>query len=265
MTAILDTTRVCGINTELRVIGEGRPVVYLHSGDGIKRELDFVHGLSHLGRIHAPSHPGFGNSDRPDDFKTVEDLAYFYLDLLDQHKLDDITLIGASFGGWIASEMAVRSTRRIRDLVLIDTVGARFSDRDVVDIADIYMLPDEEFRSRAFVDPAKGKIDIANSSDDDLIEVSRNRIALCQYAWSPYMHNPRLRRWLHRIDVPTLLVWGASDEIVTVDYGRKFAAEIPRARLEVVEQAGHFPHIEQGKRVMQLIESFVAPATVAAE
>ena len=79
------------------------------------------------------------------------------------------------------------------------------------------------------------------------------------------MHNPRLRRWLHRIDVPTLLVWGASDEIVTVDYGRKFAAEIPRARLEVVEQAGHFPHIEQGKRVMQLIESFVAPATVAAE
>ena len=161
--------------------------------------------------------------------------------------------------------MAVRSTQRIRDLVLIDTVGARFSDRDIVDIADIYMLADDELRSRAFADPGKGILDIAASSDDDLVEVSRNRIALCQYAWSPYMHNPRLRRWLHRIDVPTLLIWGANDGIVTPDYGRKFAAEIPHARLEVVEKAGHFPHIEQGERVMQLIGNFVSSATVAAE
>ena len=258
MQPVAERVSICGLDTEMRICGEGRPLLYLHSGDGIKRELDFISKLSALGRVYAPSHPGFGTSERPDDFKTVEDIAYFYLDFIKQSGLTDITLMGSSVGGWIACEMAVRATECLRNIVLIDTVGARFSDRDTPDIADIYMMPDADRLSRSFCNPDAGRLDIANSTDGDLIEVSRNRIALCQYAWSPYMNNPRLKRWLHRIDRPTLLIWGAQDQIVSPDYGRCFAAGIPGAKFALVEQAGHFPQVEQGEGVLRLVSSFVA-------
>lgn len=258
MQAVVTRARVCGMDTEIRLCGKGRPILYLHSGDGIRCELDFVKKLSSLGQVHAPSHPGFGNSERPDDFKTVEDLAYFYLDYLEQSGLSDVLMVGASFGGWIACEIAVRSTQRLSKLVLLNTVGARFSDRDAEDIADIYMLPDNEKAALSYFNPDNGKLDIATSSDEDLIEVSRNRIALCQYAWSPYMNNPRLKRWLHRINVPVHLIWGAQDRIVPPEYGRKFAAEISDTRFTLIDQAGHFPHVEQSDAVMRLIQDFIA-------
>lgn len=248
---------VCGQETEIRTCGSGRPILYLHSGDGIARELPFLNQLASLGSVIAPSHPGFGKSRRPDDFKSIEDLAYFYLDFLKVARLLDVTIIGSSFGGWIACEIAMRSTEHLRDIVLIDTVGARFSDKHKSDIADIYMLDDTEYLEHAFFNPEIGKLDIANSSEKDLLVHSRNRVALCQYAWSPYMHNPRLERWLHRIDIPALCIWGAADRIVDTAYGRHFASQLPHCEIAIVENAGHFPQVEQPAEVMHLLNRFL--------
>ena len=261
----LESTRmnVCGIDTEVFTRGEGRPLLYLHDGLGLDPDSAFLRMLAENFRVSAPSHPGFGGTPRPNDFKTVEDLAYFYLDLMDQLKLDEVTLVGASFGGWIASEIAVRSTARLRELVLIDTVGARFADRDQVDIKDIYMVSDAEFLELAFHDPEKGRLDIAAKTDEELVIVSRNRVALCQYGWSPYMNNPRLKRWLHRINVPTLLLWGKQDNIVDTSYGLQFASRIAGAQFRVIDNAGHFPAIEQPGATSASIREFscaLAPA-----
>ena len=71
------------------------------------------------------------------------------------------------------------------------------------------------------------------------------------------MHNPRLRRWLHRIDRPTLLLWGAEDRIVTPSYGEKWRLAIPDARLELIASAGHFPHWEQPEAFVEHVVAFV--------
>ncbi|PYM11237.1 MAG: hypothetical protein DMD81_27505 [Candidatus Rokuibacteriota bacterium] len=94
-------------------------------------------------------------------------------------------------------------------------------------------------------------------SDDELIVHHRNWESLCLYAWQPYMYNPQLPRWLRRIDVPTLVVWGASDGIVTPTYGRAYADLIPGARFELIERAGHSPEIEQAETFVERVVAFL--------
>ena len=94
-------------------------------------------------------------------------------------------------------------------------------------------------------------------SDDELVVHASNRDALCLYAWHPYMHNPRLRRWLHRIAVPTLVLWGASDRIVTPSYGRAYSEAIPGARFELIADAGHHPEIEQPEAFVERVVAFL--------
>jgi pimeloyl-ACP methyl ester carboxylesterase len=94
-------------------------------------------------------------------------------------------------------------------------------------------------------------------SEAELAGIVRSREALCYYAWQPYMHNPQLRRWLHRIDIPTLVLWGAEDRIVKPDYGRAFAAGIPGARFELIANSGHFPQIEQPEAFARAVTAFV--------
>jgi pimeloyl-ACP methyl ester carboxylesterase len=94
-------------------------------------------------------------------------------------------------------------------------------------------------------------------SDEALVVHARNREALCLYAWHPYMYNPQLPRWLGRITVPTLLVWGASDRVVTPDYGRAYSRLIPGSRFELIEQAGHHPEIEQPEAFVERVAAFL--------
>ena len=100
--------------------------------------------------------------------------------------------------------------------------------------------------------------------ESDLASIVRGREAFALYGWKPYMHNPRLKRWLHRIDRPTLLLWGAEDRIVTPAYGEGWRREIPGARLELIPDAGHFPHWEQPEAFVQRLAAFVDEGPIAA-
>jgi pimeloyl-ACP methyl ester carboxylesterase len=71
------------------------------------------------------------------------------------------------------------------------------------------------------------------------------------------MYNPQLKRWLSRITVPTLVLWGASDGIVTPDYGRAYGALIPGSRFELIEQAGHHPELERPDLFVQRVVAFL--------
>jgi len=249
-------------NIELEIVdrGVGKPILFLHGSDGVSPTAPLFDALAESAQLIAPFHPGFGHSALPDDVKTVDDIAYLYLDLLAARGLVDVTVVGASFGGWIAMEMAIRSTQRIGRIALVDTVGLRFGRGLDIDIADVNMLSPGEWAERTYFDPIHASPDLAAMTDDALLVLSRNRLALAQFTWSPYMHNPRLGRWLHRIDVPTLVLWGAQDGIVAPDYGRKLAAAIRGARFELIDRCGHYPDIEQPQVLARRIHEFVAAA-----
>jgi pimeloyl-ACP methyl ester carboxylesterase len=193
-----------------------------------------------------------------DDIDTVDDLSYLYLDLLTGQARDAV-LVGASLGGWIAAEVAVKSGERVAGLVLIAPLGIKVGDRETRDIPDIFALHPDEVVRLQYRDPGRAMVAGATLSDDQLTIIARNREATAQYVWEPYFHNPKLRRRLRRIGVPTLLLWGADDQFVTPGYyGAAYRAAIPGARLETIEEAGHFPHLEQPEAVVERVGRFLA-------
>ena len=236
--------------------GVGRPLLFLHGGDYFTQHQGFLQILARRWRVLIPRHPGFGGSERPDWFRSVHDLAYLYLDLLDHHGLSDVVLVGSSFGGWLALEMCIRSVERISRLALIDTLGVKFGGREQRDIADIYALPADEVLQRTFFAPERAAPDYSRLDDAEAVSIASDRAATALYGWRPYMHDPGLRRWLHRVRVPTLVLWGQSDGIVPSDYGERLCRSLPDARFELILAAGHYPQIEQPEQVADAIERF---------
>jgi pimeloyl-ACP methyl ester carboxylesterase len=215
---------VQGARVELLDHGSGRTMLFLNAGIGIDPGRASLHQLAERLRVVAPSHPGFGASERPPWITTVDDLSYFYLDLLDKLDLHEVILVGVSFGAWIAAEIAVKSTARLSHLVMANAVGIKVGDRETRDIADIFAMTEDEFNAAAFADPSIGVKDYKSMSGVDLLAMARNREALARFTWSPYMHNPKLANRLHRIGVPALFLWGRR----TASYLRTTAAAIVR-------------------------------------
>ena len=249
---------VHGVRLEIVERGQGRPILWLHGEEGLDPGAPFLDLLAAHGSVLAPSHPGFGRSPDVGSIDTVDDLSYLYLDLLAARNLRDVVVIGSSLGGWIAAEMAVKSSDRLGGLVLVAPLGIKVGDRETRDIPDIFALPPDEVARLQYRDPARAAVDHAKLSDDQLTVIARNREATALYAWEPYFHNPKLRQWLHRITPPTLLLWGADDRFVTAAYyGAAYRSAIPGARFETIDGAGHFPHIEEPAAFAARVRGFL--------
>jgi pimeloyl-ACP methyl ester carboxylesterase len=242
-----DSLVVEGMRIDLIERGKGKPLLFLHAENGIEPAHAAIEELAKSARVVAPTHPGFGRSDVPKGMHTVDDLSYFYLDLLDQFDLRDVTLVGVAFGAWIAAEIAVKSTARLSRLVMANAVGIKVGDRETRDIADIFALIESEYLEIAYCDPNAARRDYKSMPPAEVVAAARAREATARFAWSPYFHNPRLKSRLHRIRIPTLFLWGAHDRMVGEAYGRAYCAMIAGARFETIERAGHFPHQEQPK------------------
>lgn len=256
----ISRTALGEMGLELTENGKGRPILFLHPGHPAGRVAPGAHVLEALAqdaRVMAPTHPGFGNGPAPRHLTTVDDLAYLYLDLMEALNLRDCAVVGVSLGGWIAAEMAVKSTERMSHLVLADSVGIKAGDREARDIADIYAMTDKQLAERVYADPAKMMPNTKALPESELMLMARSREATGRYAWTPYMHNPKLKQRLHRIRIPTLVLWGEADRVVTPDYGRAFAAAIPGARFDTIAASGHFPHLEQPGSFARRITDFL--------
>ena len=248
---------VHGIELEVVRRGKGRPILALHGFDTMNPAAPFLDLLARHGEIVAPSSPGFGHSPRPKDFDSIYDLVHLYLGALDALPGDKVTLIGFSFGGWVAAEVAAACSHRLDKLILVDPLGIKISDRETADILDIFNRSPDEVRRKTWHNPDRFAPDYNAMSDEALVVHARNREALCLYAWHPYMYNPQLPRWLGRIAVPTQLVWGASDGVVTPDYGRAYSRLIPGSRFTLIEGAGHHPEIEQSQAFVERVAAFL--------
>ncbi|MBV9252120.1 MAG: alpha/beta hydrolase [Acetobacteraceae bacterium] len=247
---------VAGVTLEIEERGQGRPLLFLHPGEGLQPGRPWLDTSARSFRVIAPHHPGFGGSSLPDWVGTVDDLAYLYLDLAAQLRLEKALLVGACFGGWIAAEMAIRNTARFAGLVLSAPLGIKVGGVLDRDITDMHAIPRAEFLRLAWADPSQQEFDYAKLPDTALRTIARERESLAVFGWKPYMHNPRLKRWLHRIDIPTQLVWGDKDGIVSPAYGAPWKAEIPGAAMATLTQCGHYPHWERTEQFAALLTNF---------
>jgi pimeloyl-ACP methyl ester carboxylesterase len=242
-----------GANIELVRRGKGRPILFLHPHIGLHGSDAFITQLSEYGDVIVPSHPGYGHSDLPPGMSTVDDMSYLYLDLLEELKLRDVVMVGASLGGWLAAEIATKGTERIARLVMMGAVGVKLGPREKSDVVDIFATPRSRWEELTFRDVKHWQRDYESLSEDELTVIARNREATALFAWNPYMYNPKLKARLHRIRVPVLFLWGEADRFAPPEYGKAYSALIPGARFELVSDAGHFPHIEQAERVARRI------------
>ena len=236
--------------------GRGAPLVYLHGATGAGAWLPFMSQLAERFDIIVPEHPGFGGSESPEWLDTMGDLAYFYLDFIHHFGLRGVHLVGTSLGGWLAAEIAVRDCSALATLTLVAPAGLRVKG---VRRADIFMMSPEETTRHLFHDQALAEQAVARTRSDAEIETDlKNRLTMAKLAWEPRLFNPHLHKWMHRIRVPTLVIWGENDRILPPAYGTAFANAIPGARLETIPACGHVPYAEKPETLASTISEFAS-------
>lgn len=239
---------VDGCKTHLRRGGRGEPLLFLHGANGAPVVLPFMEKLAQRFDVLIPEHPGYGKSDEPEWLENIHDIAYFYLDFLKQLNLKNVTVVGSSMGGWIAMEMAVRDTSRLKSLVLSSPAGITAPG---VRAADIFLMAPEEMVRNLFVDQKLAEARLAQPEDVDIS--LKNRHTTARLAWEPRLHDPYLPKWLHRIDVPVKIVWGRQDRILPVAFADVYRKLLPKADISIIENCGHLPHAERPDEFVKII------------
>jgi pimeloyl-ACP methyl ester carboxylesterase len=256
MTAEYSTSEIAVGGNRVRLMrgGAGSPLVVLHGATGASW-LPFMQILAQKFDVIAPEHPGFGMSAMPDWLDNVHDLAYFYLDLLNELNLTGVHLVGLSFGGWVAAELAVRSTQRLASLTLAGAAGLHVPG---VAQIDPFLLSEEQRLREFFYDANKAEEIAARALRPEMEDtLLKNRIAVAKITWQPRSHDPDLRKWLHRVDVPTLLIWGDHDRMFPKEHGSAYQGLIPGAKLVVIPQCGHVPQVEKPEAFASEIANFL--------
>jgi len=260
----LEMVDVRGRPTQLQHGGSGPPLVYLHSALGETLWLPFLDKWSKSFEVFAPAHPGFAKSAGIENIASIEDLAFHYVEVFDALGLQKVTLGGVSLGGWVAAEFAVRWPERVERLWLSGAPGLWLEGVPLFDLFR-YGQDVRKLRQAMFHDPEGYQAtmilkEMSALSEETLLAAYQSMAALARLVWErPY--SPRLAERLYRIQCPTLVVWGESDRLVPLDYGREYQRLIPHARLEVMRNCGHFPMFEQEAAFVDLISRFAAGAS----
>ena len=253
-----ETVELPGAEIEVERMGSGPPLLLLQSAETYEAGLDLLDRLAETREVIVPWAPGYGSSPLPETVRTIDDVAYIYLDLIEHYDLGGAVLVGCSLGGWIAAEMATKTCERLSRLVLVDALGAKFGGAYDRDIEDIYFLSFDKVKAIKFADPRRDPLDdMTGLSEDEAIQVARHREITARLCWDPYFHNPALKNRLHRIAVPTLVLWGEEDRFVRPEYGRAYAGRIPESRFVSIAGAGHYPHIERPDAFMDALSAFL--------
>ncbi|GGL79734.1 alpha/beta fold hydrolase [Wenxinia marina] len=251
-----ETLTVAGCRVPVRRKGAGAPLLFMHGAADGGVWLPVLDRLADTCEVIAPEHPGFGQADTPDWLDGIGDLAFFYLEFVRELGVGPVHVVGASIGGWIAAEMAVREPPALASMTLSAPAGIAVKGAPK---GDLFLWSPEETQRRLFSDPAVAEA-MPQAEGDPMLVQMKNREATARLGWNPRLHNPDLRKWLHRARVPTLIVWGADDQLLPPVEGEAFRDLIPGARLEVLAGCGHLPHVERADAFADLTLAHLAGA-----
>jgi pimeloyl-ACP methyl ester carboxylesterase len=232
---------VTGCRIRIMRKGQGQPLLFLHGASGAANWLPFMDMLAQNYDVIVPEHPGFGASETPEWLDNVGDLAHFYRDLIDH------------LGGWIAAELATCTCEKIRSLTLVAPAGITVPG---VRKGDMFMWSPEELTSKLFHDQNLARSVPQPANEEAVMVMLKNRLMTAKLGWSPRMHNPHLRKWLHRISAPTLIVWGDDDQLLPAAYGPAYRDLIPSSSLHIIAQCGHLPHVEKAQEFVTKVTEF---------
>ncbi|HUK61479.1 MAG TPA: alpha/beta hydrolase [Stellaceae bacterium] len=253
---IYSTLTICGSAVPMKRAGTGAPILMLHGSGGSPRFLPGMRLLSEKFEVIIPQAPGFGGGEAPPWLERVSDLANFYLELMETLDLREVHLLGLSLGGWVAAELAVRDRSRLRSLTLMDAPGIEVPG---VKGLDQFLLEPEAVIRATYYDTkmAEDAVTRALAPENEDVRLSNQR-TVAKLAWQPRFHDPALQRWLHRIRIPTLILWGADDRLFPPAIGEAWAKAIAGARLVVLPRCGHLPIQEQPEEFARLVCDFCA-------
>jgi len=232
--------------------GTAEPVLFLHAAGGAGQWLEFHELLADAGfEVIAPDHPGFGKSDEFPELDGIDDLVFHYLDVLDALGLERPHVVGASFGGWIAAELAVYAPHRIGSLALLSAAGLRLPEHPV---ADLFLTPPDQLPALLFHSPPPPPPEPDGPPDlDAIIAAYREATALARFSWVPFFNDRKLERRLRRVTAPTLVAAPSDDRLIPVEHAKRYAARITGARYAEVPDCGHAMYFEKPAEFASLV------------
>ena len=254
-----------GLQADVRTGGKGDPVVFLHAAGGVQPGDPFLDGLSAHHTVHAPIAPGFNDLEELDEIRDIHDLAIHYDDVLEALGLDAVPLVGHSFGGMVAAEIAAHYPKRVSKLVLIAPVGLW---NDAYPTADLFATPLTEINELLWGDMespaaqmaqaafANADFEHAEQLMDMLLMIARGFTAVGKFMWP--IPDRGLARRLYRVKARTLVLWGSKDKLAPAQYADDFARLIEGSRVEILDGAGHMVTMERPDEMVKLVDEFLS-------
>jgi pimeloyl-ACP methyl ester carboxylesterase len=241
-----------GVDTAVLTAGEGEPLVFFH-GAGTVTGFDALLPLAERYRLVVPYHPGFGPSADDTSVDEIHDYRRHYLDLLDELGIGEFALAGHSMGGWLAANVAVDHTERVRRLVLAAPLGLKVDDHPTT---DIFSIPGEEVLGYLTSDMSvfDGHVPMP-PTPEFLADRYRETTSAARLLWArPY--DLKLHRWLHRLTMPTLILWGDADRLIPHEQAPLWAQLIPGADVRLLPGVGHLI-FDESREAVDAIGAFV--------
>jgi pimeloyl-ACP methyl ester carboxylesterase len=237
--------------------GRGRPCLVLHGIEGHEGWLAFHEALAEHAMVYAPSHPGYGHTPCPTWISSIQHQAVFYNWFLEHANLGQVDVVGVGVGGWIAAHMAVMCSAALRSLTLVGAAGVKPVEDEIL---DVFITRWPEVLARGFFDHQNAPEYRRLYGDTPIAEFGglreAGRVMSMKMCFRPYMYDPALPAMLGKIRVPTLIVWGRDDRIMPLECAQLYKAGIPGATLRVIDDCGHFVHLDQPVTLARAIRAF---------
>jgi pimeloyl-ACP methyl ester carboxylesterase len=250
---------VAGSKIHVMKGGSGDPLLVLHGAGGNPGWIRYAQALADKYTVYIPSHPGYGQSERPDWLETMNDMACFYTWFMEKQGLDGARAIGFSMGGWLAAEIAVACQHSFSKLMLVDAAGIK---PETGEITDIFIISPAQIQELLFYDPKQApeyeQLYGQEQTPEQQQAAELNREMAVRICWKPYMHDRRLPALLGRVTIPTQIVWGRQDQLVPVECAELFKNAIPGSKLSIIDNCGHLPQIEKPDEFIKIALDFMA-------
>lgn len=246
--------------TDLIVLkgGTGKPLLVFHGELGFPGWLKWNEALAKKRTLYIPLHPGFGKSPRADWIMDMRDLAAFYTRFVREQKLAPAEVIGFSFGGWLAAEMAVANSAQFSKMILVGATGLRPPEGA---IADLFTVTARTYLNNSVINknnPEFARMFGGEQTPQQFEEWEDARAETARIAWKPYMFTQSMEHLLENVtDLPTLLLWGKQDRNVPLAAAELYQKKIAGAKLVTFDNCGHMPEVEKADEFIRTVEGFL--------